>query len=106
MSKSKKYSKFSSCKTYKIHNKIHTNFNVYVVRTTKNNDLKDSAPCKDCYEVMLNIGVKYIIYSNNDETITKIKLIEYIPKTISLGKQFIQNNYTPVKREQSYLKYI
>jgi deoxycytidylate deaminase len=70
-----------------------------VVRVSNDNELNSSAPCKDCYEKMLKLGVKYIIYSNKDGSITKIKCKNYNPKTISLGRKFINNGYKLVYRQ-------
>lgn len=65
----------------------------------------DSAPCKDCYFKMCEIGIKNIIYSSSDEkgivTIVKEKLKDYKPKTISLGRQFIENGMVPIYRNRA-----
>jgi len=42
---------------------------------------------------MLLLGVKYIVYSNKDGSITKVRCKNYNPKTISLGRKFINNGY-------------
>lgn len=51
---------------------------------------------------MREIGVKYIIFSNKDGTITKIKARDFTPSRISLGRQFIQSGFIPVKREKQH----
>jgi len=73
---------------------------IYVVRQNKSGDLKDSSPCLDCYHKMLQYGVKYIIYSNDDGSITKTRLSEFKPKVISIGRQFIDGGYIPVHRDK------
>lgn len=49
---------------------------------------------------MREIGVKYIIFSNKDGTLTKMKARDFTPSRISLGRQFIQAGFNPIKREK------
>jgi deoxycytidylate deaminase len=79
--------------------------NVYVVRKKSETNMGDSAPCNDCYHKMCELGIKNIIYSSSDEkglvTIVKQKLKDYKPKTISLGRQFIENGMIPIYRNRA-----
>lgn len=68
------------------------NLSVYVVRTTDGTNLKDSAPCIDCYTKMKQLGIKNIIYSGDNGEIIKKRVIKYKPKTISLGRLFLMHN--------------
>lgn len=64
------------------------NLNVYVVRTTDGVNLKDSAPCIDCFMKMKQLGIKNIIYSSETGIIKK-RVEHYVPKTISLGRLYM-----------------
>ena len=82
--------------------------NVYVVRK-KNSEsiLGESAPCEDCYKKMMEIGIKNIIYSADTDdgvTIIKQRLRDYKPKTISLGRQFINNGFATIHRDKAHLR--
>lgn len=79
---------------------MNFNFNVYVIRKTNNDGLNDSAPCHDCYCKMREIGVKYIIFSNKDGSLTKIKARDFTPSRISLGRQFIQGGFIPIRHDK------
>ena len=82
--------------------------NVYVVRKKNSkNILGESAPCEDCYKKMMEIGIKNIIYSADTEdgvTIIKQRLKNYRPKTISLGRQFINNGFETIHRNKAHLR--
>ena len=56
---------------------------------------------------MLEIGVKTIVFSVTD-SIIKMRLSDYKPSRISLGRQFIQNGYVTIYRdciEKRQIKY-
>jgi hypothetical protein len=62
----------------------------------------DSAPCKDCYEKMKEIGVKKIIYSSGESGVmAKLRFKNYIPKTITLGRQYINGGFAPLYRDRA-----
>lgn len=53
---------------------------------------------------MVEIGVKNIVYSKETDEGVKIfkqKIKDYIPKVISLGRQFIQGGFVPVFRDKA-----
>lgn len=81
---------------------MNLNINVYVIRYTNGSGIKSSAPCKDCYEKMIQFGVKKIIYSEDDGSFIKTKLIHYNPKTISLGRQFIEAGFKTIYRANAH----
>jgi len=69
----------------------------------------ESAPCRDCYEKMRIIGVKNIVYSA--ETNTGIKLVkqrlrDYKPKTITLGRQYIDGGFKTIYRDKAHERII
>jgi cytidine deaminase len=45
-----------------------------VLRLNRRYELRNSKPCKKCIETMLENNVKYVIYSENDGSMTKIKV--------------------------------
>lgn len=65
------------------------------------NELRDSSPCLDCYNKMLEYGVKNIIFSCDDGSIMKVRLKQFKPKVISLGRQFLNANCQPIYRNRA-----
>lgn len=83
-------------------NGVRCNFTVYVVRTSSYGEMVDSAPCMDCYERMKEIGVKKIVYSSGTAgEITKLRFKDYVPKTITLGRQYINGGFAPIYRDRA-----
>ena len=76
---------------------MNTKFSVYVVRYSQFEDgsgaLRNSAPCIDCYNKMVKLGVKWIVYSCQDGSIQKEKLEEYTPRKYTSGTKSIFNTY-------------
>lgn len=74
-------------------------FSICVVRSiVSENDIHcvSSAPCIDCLNKLKSVGLKNIIYSNQDGSITNVKLSSFHPSnsfvTASMKKQlFIEN---------------
>lgn len=64
----------------------------------KSYELKDSAPCVDCYESMKRLGIKTIVYSTSSGAIVKSRLNAYKPSSYSLGRRFIMNDYVEVNK--------
>lgn len=62
-------------------------------------NLADSSPCADCYKKMCEVNVKTIVYSSVNGEILKQRLRNYKPKVISLGRQFINNGYNTIYRD-------
>lgn len=73
-------------------------FDVYVVRYSINNELRDSTPCYDCYMRMKYLGVRNIIYTKDDGSIHKERLRDFNPKVISLGRQYINSGFVTIKK--------
>lgn len=90
--------------------KKKSKLNVYVVRKKNNGSIMgESAPCLDCYKKMMEIGVKNIIYSAETENgieLIKQRLRDYTPKTITLGRQFIDGGMVPIHRDKAHLRII
>ena len=67
---------------------------LYVVRVSYNGDIHDSAPCSDCHKTLTKIGIKRVVYSNESGDFTSCKMSEYVPKSLSLGRRFIESDFT------------
>jgi hypothetical protein len=82
--------------------KFTTNITVYIVRKMKGTHmLADSSPCLDCYNKMCDLNVRTIVYSSTNGEVVKQRLRDYVPKVISLGRQFINNGYNPIYRDKA-----
>lgn len=55
---------------------------------------------------MNELNIKNIIYSNDDGSLVKIKLKDYKPKVVSLGRQFILNGCKEITRANLSLRKI
>jgi deoxycytidylate deaminase len=62
---------------------ISKNLILIVIRIDKKNNLVDSKPCTHCVEVMKNLGIKKVIYSQKDGSLTMERLskINSIPSS-------------------------
>ena len=63
------------------------------MRLSYNGDIHDSAPCSDCYQTLTQLGIKRVVYSNQQGDFTSCKMSEYIPKSLSLGRRFIESDF-------------
>ena len=63
---------------------------LYIVRLNKDNELKDSRPCVNCYQKIKELGIKKVIYSTEDSCIECKKVSEYYTDKSSLGYSYIQ----------------
>jgi len=76
---------------------------LYVIRVNSLGSFVDSAPCVDCTRVMRMYNVNKIIYSNERGEIVKMRFKNYIPKTISIGRKYINSGYyLPLHKTSSY----
>ena len=74
---------------------------MYIVRVSYNGSLHDSAPCHDCHKTLTEIGIKRIVYSNEDGDLTSCKMSEYVPKSLTLGRRYINSDFKlGLKREK------
>lgn len=48
--------------------RLYKKTTVYVVRCDHNNNLRDSAPCKNCMTTIKELNIKRIVYSSTDST--------------------------------------
>jgi len=66
---------------------------LYVVRVSNNGIIHDSAPCSDCHKTLTQLGIKRVVYSNEEGDFTSCKMSEYVPKSLSLGRRFIESDF-------------
>jgi deoxycytidylate deaminase len=72
-----------------------------VVRVGKDGSLRDSKPCKYCYEFIYKIGIRKIFYSldNDDITYVKTSLLDCTKLKISRSNQILMNMLTAATRQ-------
>lgn len=68
----------------------------YIMRIGEGGDLRNSAPCGECYLKMLEYGIKTIIYSNDDGSFEKILLKDYVPKVVTTGQRWVRRQINNV----------
>lgn len=62
--------------------------------------LDNSSPCIDCFNKMDSLGVKTIVYSGLKGEILKQKMIDYTPKIMTIGREFIMNGFKRVNKNK------
>ena len=45
--------------------KIFRKTTLYIVRTDGNGNFRNSAPCKDCFEMIIKLNIKKMVFSTN-----------------------------------------
>ena len=65
---------------------------LYIVRINKKEELRSSAPCVDCYEMLKQHGVKKIVYSTGTG-FQKTNIKDFIPTQITTGRNFLNGSY-------------
>ena len=73
---------------------------LYVARIDKMNNLKDSRPCTNCYNIIKGLGIKKIIYSTDKNDYDICKTCKYKPENTSLGYNFIASGCLPREKRQ------
>ena len=56
--------------------KNFSKYTIWNIRWDKNGEIKDSKPCSQCQKTLLKLGIKNIVFSNQDGSFTKSKLSE------------------------------
>ena len=59
---------------------------LYVARVSSQG-VRDSAPCADCSQKMKELGVKKVIYTNAEGSLTSCKVSEYETTRRSTGRR-------------------
>lgn len=81
---------------------IKKKIKLYVVRITENGNYRNSAPCNMCLHILKENNVHTIIYSTNEGTLQKYKLIEYTNIHKSGGQKAIENKRVIFKKSGNY----
>ena len=66
------------------------NINLYVVRRNTLGEMKDSAPCIACSNMIKKFNIKNLVYSNSEGTLVKCKARDYRTNHVSLGNRAIK----------------
>ena len=66
-----------------------------------NGTIQDSAPCQDCHKTLIELGIKRLVYSNGLGDFTSCKMTDYISKSASLGRRFIESDFTLGKKSEN-----
>ena len=72
--------------------KMFKKITLYIVRSDRHGEIKDSAPCVDCMKVILALGIKKIIYSNNEGKFIIVKPEDYNVVHVSMGRKLLDLN--------------
>ena len=62
---------------------------LYIARTGKHLDLKDSGPCIDCIRTIKKLKIKRIVYSCDNNIICSCKPDDYKVEHMSLGRKHL-----------------
>ena len=71
------------------------------MRVSYNGTIQDSAPCKDCHKTLMELGIKRLVYSNGLGDFTSCKMTDYISKSASLGRRYIESDFTLGKKQKN-----
>ncbi len=71
------------------------------MRQNTKGELQDSAPCQDCHNIILNLGIKKIVYSAPNNTFLTCKPQEYKTEHTSQGKKFIVGQNSECRRRNT-----
>mgnify|MGYP001290971238 CR=1 FL=1 len=67
---------------------------MYITRIGQDGELRESAPCHDCYEKMLFYGIKTIIFTTENQDTTDVEIVKYNiedfnPSVVTTGQRFM-----------------
>tara|TARA_B100000965_G_scaffold403139_1_gene430587 strand:+ start:2576 stop:2806 length:231 start_codon:yes stop_codon:yes gene_type:complete len=62
------------------------------VRRDNKENLKDSAPCINCLNTMINLNIKRIVFSSTDDTFISCSPCDLTLEHLSAGEKFLRNN--------------
>ena len=52
-----------------------------------------SSPCEDCHRKLLDLGIKRVIYSDENNQLISVKPCDYVPYGPSLGRKYISCDF-------------
>lgn len=58
---------------------------IYIVRVASSGELKSSGPCINCLSVIREVGIRKMVFSEDDGTIKEYNTNEYSHIHLSLG---------------------
>ena len=67
-----------------------------MVRRNNEDEMKGSAPCKSCTEMLKLCNVKFLIYSTDNKKLKKVKVKDFTTDHVSLGNRNIYKYYPNV----------
>lgn len=71
---------------------------LYIVRISRKGLTRESAPCKDCYDLLKNKGIRKFVYTTNTG-IQKTSINDFTPTQITTGRCYLNkiktNTLTP-----------
>lgn len=70
-------------------NKIFKKTTLYIVRTDINGNYRNSAPCKDCFNVIRELNIKKLIFSSENNDFQVHKTSDYHTEHISHGNRYL-----------------
>lgn len=73
---------------------MSSSWTLYVVRVNGMGDFVNSSPCMDCTRILRMYNVKNIVYSDEYGHIQKMRFKDYIPKSVSIGRKYIDAGFS------------
>ena len=61
------------------------------MRRDNKENLKDSAPCVNCLNTMINLNIKRIVFSSTDDTFISCSPCDLTLEHLSAGEKFLRN---------------
>ena len=65
---------------------------MYIVRIDKEDELRESGPCIDCLSIIIELGIKRIVYSSGANKISAINPKYYKTEHYTLGRRFLNDD--------------
>ena len=69
--------------------KIFRKTTLYIVRTNNNGIYQNSAPCMNCFDIIVKLNIKRIIFSSENAGIKILKPHEFETTHISNGNRYL-----------------
>lgn len=71
------------------YDKLFRKTTLYIVRTDNEGNFRNSAPCKNCLDIIQTLNIKKIIFSTEDD-FASYKTNEYQTNHISHGNRYLR----------------
>jgi tRNA(Arg) A34 adenosine deaminase TadA len=66
---------------------IFSDATLYVVRLSKYGVLMNSAPCKNCMDVIHAVKIKRIIFTSSDSDIVSVRAVDFVSDYLTSGQR-------------------